>query len=297
MQCKVNDILQQMTAILPSLLSSCRLLKPSSQTCEPLVLSREPYWLTVAPYLSELAFTGPLGWSRSSLHERSSHWRRATENQMRELPRIEAWVTFLQEELRDVAMSLIHLEDFGVAAFDRSDPQRFVTSHWDMLAAVNVVATHKYVIVPLLKRCKAYTVWQAFEESKKVANGAVLATTWVRDGVAKKIYFVRHCLSCANFLKGHNKQFGFKATMCLNMDAIKAARCTLHEALEKDFSGRDFSKVRLFSSGQPRAMQTALALVSDALSTARLTELAAASPMYTDCGDEQFKELLQAARA
>ena len=84
--------------------------------------------------------------------------------------------------------------------------------------------------------------------------------------------------------------------MCLDVDAIRQARCVLHAALEKDFPDGDFSKVRLFSSGQPRAMQTALALVSDVITTELLSELAATVPLYTDCGDPQFKELLQAAR-
>ncbi len=130
-----------------------------------------------------------------------------------------------------------------------------------------------------------------------MANGAVLATTWVRDGATKKIYFVRHCRSCANFLNGSGKrQFGFKATMCLDVQAVLEARCVLHAALRNDFPDGDFSKVRLFSSGQPRAMQTALALVSDAVDAAWLSELAETSPMYTDCGDPQFSALLRGAR-
>lgn len=261
------------------------------KACKPLLLSKNPETLTVAPYLSEVPVDATALFSKRSPQESRDGWKAATENRMREMARIVRWKDattqrLLREQLT-VDLSPLPRKDHRIADFDRSNPQLFVQSHWQSLPKVSVVATHKYFIVPLLTACKGDSFWKMRKHKHAVDNGAVLETTWTKDGVSKIIFFVRHCVSCANFLKERGRgQHGSKATMCLNVDAIRAARCALFSALKSALGSTDFSSVRLFSSGQPRAMQTALALVSDAVDERWLWDLAHSSGMYTDCADE-----------
>jgi broad specificity phosphatase PhoE len=255
------------------------------------MLAQKPETLTVAPYLSEVPVDATALFSKRSPQESRDGWKAATENRMREMARIVRWKDattkrLLPEQLT-VGLSPLPHRDHRIADFDRSNPQLFVESHWKNLPKVSVVVTHKYLIVPLLKACKGDWFWKMWQHRHAVDNGAVLATTWTKDGVSKIIFFVRHCKSCANFLKERGRgQHGSKATMCLNVEAIRGARCTLFSALRSALNSTDFSTVRLFSSGQPRAMQTALALVSDAVDERWLWDLAHSSGMYTDCADE-----------
>ena len=272
---------------------SCDLLPTTKplKACEPLLLSKKPETLTVAPYLSEVPVDATALFSKRSPQESRDGWKAATENRMREMARIVRWKDattqrLLREQLT-VGLSPLPRKDHRIADFDRSNPQLFVQSHWQSLPKVSVIATHKYLIVPLLTACKGDWFWKMGKHRHAVDNGAVLETTWTKDGVNKIIFFVRHCVSCANFLKERGKgQQGSKATMCLNVEAIRGARCVLFSALRSVLGSTDFSSVRLFSSGQPRAMQTALALVSDAVDERWLWDLAHSSGMYTDCADE-----------
>ena len=272
---------------------SCDLLPTTKplKACEPLLLSKKPETLTVAPYLSEVPVDATALFSKRSPQESRDGWKAATENRMREMARIVRWKDattqrLLREQLT-VGLSPLPRKDHRIADFDRSNPQLFVQSHWQSLPKVSVIATHKYLIVPLLTACKGAWFWKMGKHRHAVDNGAVLETTWTKDGVNKIIFFVRHCVSCANFLKERGKgQQGSKATMCLNVEAIRGARCVLFSALRSVLGSTDFSSVRLFSSGQPRAMQTALALVSDAVDERWLWDLAHSSGMYTDCADE-----------
>ena len=272
---------------------SCDLLPTTNplKACEPLLLSKKPETLTVAPYLSEVPVDATALFSKRSPQESRDGWKAATENRMREMARIVRWKDattqrLLREQLT-VGLSPLPRKDHRIADFDRSNPQLFVQSHWQSLPKVSVIATHKYLIVPLLTACKGDWFWKMGKHRHAVDNGAVLETTWTKDGVNKIIFFVRHCVSCANFLKERGKgQQGSKATMCLNVEAIRGARCVLFSALRSVLGSTDFSSVRLFSSGQPRAMQTALALVSDAVDERWLWDLAHSSGMYTDCADE-----------
>ena len=272
---------------------SCDLLPTTKplKACEPLLLSKKPETLTVAPYLSEVPVDATALFSKRSPQESRDGWKAATENRMREMARIVRWKDattqrLLREQLT-VGLSPLPRKDHRIADFDRSNPQLFVQSHWQSLPKVSVIATHKYLIVPLLTACKGDWFWKMGKHRHAVDNGAVLETTWTKDGVNKIIFFVRHCVSCANFLKERGKgQQGSKATMCLNVEASRGARCVLFSALRSVLGSTDFSSVRLFSSGQPRAMQTALALVSDAVDERWLWDLAHSSGMYTDCADE-----------
>ena len=272
---------------------SCDLLPTTKplKACEPLLLSKKPETLTVAPYLSEVPVDATALFSKRSPQESRDGWKAATENRMREMARIVRWKDattqrLLREQLT-VGLSPLPRKDHRIADFDRSNPQLFVQSHWQSLPKVSVIATHKYLIVPLLTACKGDWFWKMGKHRHAVDNGAVLETTWTKDGVNKIIFFVRHCVSCANFLKERGKgQQGSKATMCLNVEAIRGARCVLFSALRSVLGSTDFSSVRLFSSGQPRAMQTALALFSDAVDERWLWDLAHSSGMYTDCADE-----------
>lgn len=272
---------------------SCDLLPTTKplKACKPLLLSKKPETLTVAPYLSEVPVDATTLFSKRSTQESRDGWKAATENRMREMARIVRWKDtttkrLLPEQLT-VGLSPLPRKDHRITDFDRSNPQLFVQSHWQSLPKISVVATHKYLIVPLLTACKGDWFWKMRKHRHAVDNGAVLETTWTKDGVSKIIFFVRHCVSCANFLKEKRRgQHGSKATMCLNVEAIRGARCVLFSALQSALGSTDFSSVRLFSSGQPRAMQTALALISDAVDERWLWDLAHSSGMYTDCADD-----------
>lgn len=284
-------------------ISSCKLLDrpaPSGSSCLPLSVSKSPYSITVAPYLSEVPRDVGAAFSRLSQWERKEGWPAATENRMRTLDRIKRWIEVMNLATREagqvgvtIGLSRPDLE-LDIRAFDASDPHRFVDTHWDRLSAVNIVATHKYLIVPLLKTCKRLSWWTALMRSRKlVPNGAVLETSWVRGRQTKKIFFVRHCRSCANALKEHGRtQLGSKATMCMDVDAILESRCVLSNAIDPEQLAKQ--EVQLFSSGQPRAIQTALALISDAVDLRWLRGLSSTANMYTDCGDVRFKRTLSA---
>ena len=208
---------------------SCDLLPTTKplKACEPLLLSKKPETLTVAPYLSEVPVDATALFSKRSPQESRDGWKAATENRMREMARIVRWKDattqrLLREQLT-VGLSPLPRKDHRIADFDRSNPQLFVQSHWQSLPKVSVIATHKYLIVPLLTACKGDWFWKMGKHRHAVDNGAVLETTWTKDGVNKIIFFVRHCVSCANFLKERGKgQQGSKATMCLNVEAIRA---------------------------------------------------------------------------
>jgi hypothetical protein len=271
---------------------SCELLSSAdtiSLRCDPLSVSEWPKSLTVAPYLSEIPLDPTALFSKRSPQETKDGWKAATENRMREMARIVKWKdemeNLMHPERLTIGVSQLPQKSYGIADFDRSNPRLFVESHWEQLPAFSIVATHKYLIVPLLTACKGDWFWKMIKYRREVINGAVLATTWMKDGESKQIFFVRHCLSCANFLnESRRSQRGSKATMCLNVDAVRRARCVLRKALGTAGS----ASVRLFSSGQPRAMQTALALISDAVDTTWLRKLALSSGMYTDCADDRL---------
>jgi len=266
---------------------SCDLIaaKNLEATCKPLHVSEIPTTLTVAPYLSEIPLDATALFSKRTPQETKAGWKAATENRMREMERVLKWIKIMHLEGITIGLSSSSPKEYGIADFDRSNPQLFVESHWHQLPEASIVVTHKYLIVPLLTACKGDWFWKMIKHGKGVANGAVLETTWTKGGETKKIFFVRHCLSCANFLRAHGRsQMGSKATMCLDVDAIRSARCVLQSVL----GTKDLSSVRLFSSGQPRAMQTALALVSDSIDEHWLHKLAYSSGMYTDCSDDRL---------
>ena len=274
-------------------LVACRQLPPHDGVAECAPLKLEQRLLRVHPFLSEVSWgtRGPqvdlLG--ARSTEERRRGWRAASENAMRETGRIERWAQTLREELKSEDLDVVVLGGHSVDDFDRSDPTRFVETFWRELADVNVVATHKYLIVPLLAKASGD---RRAAPRQPVDNGSVVETTWDRGGERKRVYWMRHCRSCANELKAQGRfQFGMKATQCLDVEAVHRARCVLRSAVGDD----GLRAARLFSSGQPRAMQSGLALLSDAVAS-RLGRIAVAAGVYTDCSDAQFQGTLAAAR-
>jgi len=272
---------------------SCKLLStpdPRAPPCGPLSVAREPYTVTVAPYVSELPVDAGALFGRRSAQERARRWRTASENHMREMGRVVSWMRSMQAALPGVTLGLADT-GLGVQAFDSADPRRFVELLWDRLGEASIVASHKFLILTILGICEGTSTWTALERhGVDVSNGRVLQTTWLgADGVQKRVFFVRHCLSCANRLaEAGANHLGRRATACLEVDAILRSRCALREAL-----GTSPELPRLFSSAQPRAMQTALALVSDAVDRQWLRRVAENSGMYTDCCDARFGRALR----
>jgi hypothetical protein len=306
---------------------SCKLLDAyagPAKECGPLHLFSNPD-ITIAPYLSEKPVDAGVFWRTQLDQEHNRRWSPATENRMRELPRVEEWMKVLtlavnakqiseDERRKEAAGQVIRIglasRSHGIRAFDSSKPHAFVEKHWDLLHDLNVVATHQFLIIFLLQQCEDGGGWlQRLKEMYRkiqegvIDNGAVLETTWLFRGQKKIIYFVRHCRSCANVIKDHYKKLkkyyklesGSKATMCLNVEAIIKARCTLRRSISQ-YTQADLGQVRLFSSGQPRAMQTALALISNKVDEEWLRGVARKAGMYTDCNDERYAAILYPSR-
>jgi hypothetical protein len=240
---------------------SCRFYRPDfDKRCKPLDAQKVVY---VVPFVTELGRQHSEGHVESAW-ERAQGWAPASEIRMNSLDRIKLWADNISKDSDVVVKVDTHA---SLADFDSTHPREFIRKYWEFLEVYNVVASHSRVLDALMKQCDS-----SFDES--VPNGSVVKTVWRQNREEKVVFFVRHCLSCANYL---HKYRGARATQCMTLDSIYSARCILHSLIPNG------QRILVFASSQPRAMQTAVALLTDNL------ELKSYPHLYTDC--DEMREL------